>query len=182
MTQLGFYIDMSSCIGCKACQVACRDRNNLYGLGEIFRRVETLEAGSYPSVRYYSISDSCNHCSMPACFAVCPESAISKDDETGLVLIDEELCTGCKLCIEACPYKEPVFIESTGKVFKCDSCLSLRNKGEQAACVACCPQRALDFGDLEDLKAKYGSGLVAEVDGLPSADQTVPSLLIKPRM
>jgi anaerobic dimethyl sulfoxide reductase subunit B (iron-sulfur subunit) len=181
---MGFYFDMTACIGCKTCQIACRDRNSLYDAGEVFRRVDTYETGSYPATRCYTLSDSCNHCAMPACLAVCPEGAISKDGETGVVLIDEEACIGCKSCISACPYGEPVFRESLGKVYKCDSCLSLRMKDELPSCVQACPQRALDFGDLEALQTAYGSGsgsggLVSESPKLPSADQTVPSLLIR---
>ena len=181
MAQLGFYFDMTTCIGCKTCQVACRDRNNLYGLGEIFRRVDTYEEGTYPAVRYYSISDSCNHCAVPACSVGCPVTAISKDADTGEVIIDSIVCIGCKTCVTNCPYGEPIFIESEGVVRKCDSCRPLRKKDELPVCVAACPMRALDFGDLNDLKVKYGSNLVNVVKNLPSPETTKPSILINPR-
>ncbi|MDR0515380.1 MAG: 4Fe-4S dicluster domain-containing protein [Coriobacteriaceae bacterium] len=181
MAQLGFYFDMTSCIGCKTCQIACRDRNNLYGLGEIFRRVETYEEGKYPAIRYFSTSDSCNHCERPACMAVCPVKAISKVPDSGEVIIDPEMCIGCKSCVSECPYGEPVFIESEGVVRKCDSCLPLRDKGELPTCVAACPMRALDFGPLDELEKRYGSGLVSSVKVLPSPDTTGPSLRILAR-
>lgn len=179
MAQLGFYFDQTACIGCKTCQIACRDKNELYNVGEIIRRVETTEVGTFPQVRYFSLSDSCNHCEMPMCMANCSTGAISKDEETGVVVIDESMCIGCKSCVEACPYGEPVYLEQLGIVRKCDSCITLREKGEKPACVAACPMRALDFGDLEELSAKYGTDLVSDVTGLPDSSQTNPSLLIK---
>ena len=181
MAQYGFYFDQTACIGCKTCQIACRDKNNLYNVGEIIRDVETIEEGEFPNVRYYSISRSCNHCEMPMCMANCSTGAITKDEDTGVVIIDEEMCIGCKNCVEACPYCEPIYLEETGVVTKCDSCIKLREKGEQPACVAACPLRALDFGDLDELRAKYGDDLVSDIKGLPSSSETTPSLLIKAR-
>ncbi|WP_139651236.1 4Fe-4S dicluster domain-containing protein [Raoultibacter phocaeensis] len=181
MAQMGFYFDQTACIGCKTCQIACRDKNALYKTGEIFRTVDTVEVGQYPSVRYYSVSVSCNHCAMPACVANCPSGAMYKDEETGVVLHDDDMCIGCETCVSACPYSEPVYMEDEGIVSKCDSCYALRAKGESPACVAACPMRALDFGDLEELKAKYGNDLVSDVNGLPDSSQTTPSLLISPR-
>lgn len=181
MGQVGFYFDQTACIGCKTCQIACRDKNALYKTGEIFRNVDTTEAGEFPSVRYYSTSISCNHCASPACVANCPSGAMYKDEETGVVLHDDDMCIGCETCVSACPYSEPVYMEDEGIVRKCDSCYLLREKGESPACVAACPMRALDFGDLEELKAKYGSDLVSDINGLPDSSQTTPSLLIKAR-
>ena len=180
MAQMGFYFDQTACIGCKTCQIACRDKNELYNTGEIIRRVETIETGEFPNVRYFSISDSCNHCTTPMCMANCSTGAITKDADTGIVLIDESMCIGCGNCVTACPYGEPIYMEDLGIVRKCDSCITLREKGEQPACVAACPMRALDFGELTELEAKYGSGLVADVTGLPDSSETTPSLLINP--
>lgn len=181
MGQMGFYFDQTACIGCKTCQIACRDKNALYKTGEIFRNVDTTEVGEFPSVRYYSTSISCNHCASPACVANCPSGAMYKDEETGVVLHDDDMCIGCETCVNACPYSEPVYMEDEGIVRKCDSCYLLREKGESPACVAACPMRALDFGDLEELKVKYGSDLVSDINGLPDSLQTTPSLLISAR-
>lgn len=178
---MGFYFDQTACIGCKTCQVACRDKNNLYNTGEIFRNVDTVETGTFPTVRYFSVSVSCNHCASPACVANCPSGAMYKDEETGIVLHDDEMCIGCETCVTACPYSEPVYMEDEGIVRKCDSCYLLREKGEDTACMAACPMRALDFGDLEELKKKYGTDLVSDINGLPDSSQTTPSLLISPR-
>lgn len=181
MGQMGFYFDQTACIGCKTCQVACRDRNNLYNVGEIFRNVDTAEKGTFPNVRYFSVSVSCNHCEKPACVAACPTGAMYKNEDEGVVLHDDGMCIGCESCVNACPYSEPVYLEDEGIVRKCDSCYVLRKKGEQPACVAACPMRALDFGDVEELKQKYGSDLVSDIDGLPDSSQTEAHLLINPR-
>ncbi len=181
MAQMGFYFDQTACLGCKACQIACRDKNNLYKTGEIFRNVDTVEDGIFPEVRYFSKSISCNHCATPACVAQCPTAAAYKEEESGVVLIDTEICIGCGTCVTACPYNEPVYIEDLNIVQKCDSCYVARGKGEQTACVSACPMRALDFGTLEDLKAKYGDNLVPDIKTLPGSENTGPSLLINAR-
>lgn len=173
---IGFYFDMTRCTGCRACQVACKDKNRLE-VGNIFRNAHTFSVGSFPSVKAYSISVSCNHCEKPACFAACPSGAIEKRDD-GAVVINKETCIGDGSCVEACPYGVPEIMPD-GKGGKCDSCYMIREAGGTPACVAACPNRALDFGEYDELVSKYGEGLVNEVAVLPAADQTNPSLLIK---
>ncbi|MDR1015122.1 MAG: 4Fe-4S dicluster domain-containing protein [Coriobacteriales bacterium] len=178
MSQLGFFFDADSCIGCHSCQVACKDVHRLE-VGENFRHVTTYTTGSYPDVGMYHVSIACNHCVVPACLAVCPVGAISKDEETGVVLIDKDACIGCKTCISACPYEQPVFLEKEGVVFKCDSCIHLRKNDEMPACVGTCPQRVLEFGDIDELKAAHGGEeLVADIVVLPDSSRTMPSLAI----
>ena len=67
----GFYFDMTACIGCRTCQVACKDKNDLE-MGVIFRRLSDFEVGEYPAVQTYHYSGSCNHCEKPECVAACP--------------------------------------------------------------------------------------------------------------
>jgi anaerobic dimethyl sulfoxide reductase subunit B (iron-sulfur subunit) len=174
---LGFYFDMTRCIGCRACQVACKDKNNL-DVGTIFRNAKTYEKGSFPDVSVFNYSASCNHCETPACVTVCPIGAMYKAED-GTVICDQELCDGCQACVEICPYHVPQFIEATGKVSKCDACAYLRAKGENPACVDACPNRALDFGDIDELKKKYGSDLVSDIAILPDSEMTHPHVLIK---
>ena len=100
-------------------------------------------------------------------------------DESGVVLHDDALCIGCKTCVNSCPYQVPVYDEEQKIARKCDSCYAIREAGGQPACVAGCPNRALDFGDIEELKAKYGDDLVSETTVHPEAALTKPSLLIK---
>lgn len=173
---LGFYFDMTRCIGCKACQVACKDKNRL-DVGANFRTVTDYEVGSYPTVKTYSLTLSCQHCENPACVEICPAGAMYKAED-GTVLHDAALCVGCKACISACPYGAPAYIESQRKVGKCDACAAIRAAGGKPACVMACPMRALDFGDLDELKAKYGNECVSELPCLP-VSETGPRLIIK---
>lgn len=173
---IGFYFDMTRCTGCRACQVACKDKNRLE-VGTLYRNAHTYSVGTFPQVSAYSFSGSCNHCNTPACFAACPSGAIEKLED-GAVIINHETCTGDGSCVEACPYGIPKILPD-GKAGKCDSCYQIREAGGQPACVAACPNRALDFGEYDDLVAKYGEDCVSEIAVLPSATETDPSLLIK---
>lgn len=176
MSQIGFYHNMQACTGCRTCQIACKDKNNL-DVGTIFRTVDGYSVGSFPAVKAYFYSASCNHCEVPACFAVCPMNAISKEAD-GSVVIDVETCNGCEECIAACPYGVPKVIPTENIVNKCDACITLRANGENPACVDSCPQRALDFGEIEDLEQMYGADLVNTIAPLASPDATMPSIRI----
>ena len=148
MTQIGFYYDQTRCAGCKTCQVACKDKNRL-GVGPVLRKVASRQVGTYPAVKLYHLSASCNHCESPACMAKCPTGALSKTDE-GAVVRDAEACIGCSSCVNACPYGHPQIDETTGLSVKCDACSEWRAAGYLPACVEACPYRALDFGDVEE--------------------------------
>ena len=176
---LGFYFNMENCIGCRTCQVACKDRHDMHSVGPRPRRVTTFECGSYPEVGMFTHVMSCNHCENPACVAACPAGALQKDPETGIVLHDAEVCITCKTCMEICPYGAPQFDEVANLIVKCDTCLDLRTAGMKPNCVAACPMRALDFGDLDDLRAQYGDDLVSDLPFLPSSEETHPNVLIK---
>lgn len=179
MAQYGFYFDAANCIGCHTCQVACKDVNRLE-VGENFRKVNSYYTGADWDVHLYHVATACNHCAEPACVSTCPTGAMYKDGETGLVLHDDEACIGCESCVKACPYGQPVLIESLGIVHKCDACAGLRIQGEAPSCVASCPQRVLEFGDLEELKAAHaGADLVADCYVLPDSSETTPSLLME---
>lgn len=168
---VGFHFDMTRCTGCRACQVACQDKNRLE-VGTVFRNAHSYTVGDYPDVMGYSYSYSCNHCEDPACMKKCPTGAIYKADD-GTVIIDQDVCEGKQKCIKACPYSVPVLL-SSGKANKCDGCYAIR----QAGGVGACPNRALDFGDVNDMIAKYGSDFVNEIAVLPSADETQPNTMI----
>jgi anaerobic dimethyl sulfoxide reductase subunit B (iron-sulfur subunit) len=183
--QYAFYFNASACSGCKACQVACKDKNNL-PVGTLYRRVFTYGGGSWVeengfqvpnNVFAYSVSTACQHCQNPVCLQVCPATAIFKRED-GIVLIDQTKCIGCRYCQWACPYGAPQFREDLGVMTKCNFCEDLLAQGENPACVGTCPQRALDFGELSVLQAKYGT--LNEIEPLPTADITHPSLVITP--
>lgn len=177
MGQLGFYYDMTRCIGCKVCQIACKDRNNLEP-DQNYRIARSYETGTYPNVMQFHYAHACNHCESPACVAVCPTGAMQKAPD-GTVVHDDDLCIGCSACVMGCPYGVPILKEGEHIAGKCDSCYALRQAGKNPACVDACIMRAIEFGDLDELRAKHGGDLVNEMPFLPAASETNPSLLIK---
>ena len=186
MSQMGFLFNADECANCKACMVACKDIHDL-PVGYKYRKVLTAEAGSWEkqgesyvknNVFSYSISISCNHCKMPACFAACPQGAIEKDASTGIMSVDSEKCIGCGTCVKVCPYEAPVVLPSDHKAHRCDFCVDRLNRGEDPACVAACMMRCLQYGDIDDLRAEYGDN--ADNAMLPSASENTPSIIILP--
>jgi anaerobic dimethyl sulfoxide reductase subunit B (iron-sulfur subunit) len=186
--QLAFYFNASACANCKACQIACQDKNNLPA--EIrWRRVLQYGGGGWvPSPDYkgvmvpanlfaYSVSISCMHCEEPMCLMCCPVKGIEKHDN-GVVVINEDECIGCRYCEWACPYGAPHFNEELNQMTKCNFCEDLLAKGENPACVDACVMRALDFGELDELRAKYGE--LDAIEPLPSSDITHPALVVTP--
>lgn len=175
---LGFYFDQSSCTGCRACQTACKDRNNL-AAGQLYRKVTTYQTGSYPDARLYHYSAACNHCDDPACVANCPTGAMYKAED-GTVQHDDSMCIGCASCVRSCPYGVPILLEDKGIAGKCDACKPFVDAGLRPVCVDACNMRALDFGDIDELKEKYGSDLVTELPCHPDGG-TGPNTQIKPK-
>jgi anaerobic dimethyl sulfoxide reductase subunit B len=183
--QLGFHINSSVCANCKACQVACQDKNNL-PVEIRWRRVVQYGGGSWVKngglmqpngVFTYSVSFSCMHCENPACVAACPTQAMTKRAD-GVVLINQDQCVGCRYCQWACPYGAPQFDEARGVMTKCTFCEDLLAQGQNPACVDACPMRAIEFGDLVELRAKYGNG--TSIEPLPDWGLTFPSIAITP--
>lgn len=149
MSQKGWTFDKSRCVSCKACVVACKMENNT-PTDVNYRWVIEKESGEYPSARIQFTSMACFHCEHPACMAACPvDGAITKDPDTGIVLIHEDLCIGCKYCMAVCPYGAPQFNEATKKVEKCTFCFQRVQQGLLPACVITCVGLALDVADDE---------------------------------
>lgn len=176
MAQKGFYYDATICTGCKGCQISCKDKNDLK-VGELFRKVYDFEGGTFPNVWGFYLSLGCNHCAEPKCEENCPTGSIFKRDKDGLVVQDREKCIGCKMCLWSCPYERPQYLEEIGKAGKCDGCADLVDQGLNPVCVDSCPMRAIEFGDIEELRAKYGDNNHLNV--LPDANMTKPSIVIK---
>lgn len=173
----GFYFNSRRCVGCRTCQVACKDKNRLDS-GTRFRSVTSYQVGMYPDAMLYHYAATCNHCEKPACVEVCPNAATYIDEADGTVQHDDEKCIGCEYCVKACPYGVPQLIEDIQKTHKCDACFQLRAAGEQPACVAACPMRALEFGPIKELRAAHPEA-VNHVTILPDPAQTNPSVAIE---
>ncbi len=148
--QLGFVHHNVDCIGCRACEIACKDKNGLPP-GPRFRRVQYVEGGSYPAVYAYKVNTSCNHCAQPACLPTCPTGAIFKRKKDGIVDIDSTLCIGCRRCEAACPYGAPQFIPEFNIVSKCNLCVDEIEVGRKPYCVMACMMRVLDIGPIDKL-------------------------------
>ncbi len=180
----GFLFDQSRCNGCKACAIACKDKHDLPD-GVVWRRVVEYSGGSWQvsgdvvtgNVFAYYTSISCNHCEDPICVEVCPTTAMTMRDD-GTVFVDAAKCVGCRYCEWACPYSAPQFNAATGHMSKCDLCADYRAAGQDPACVAACPARALDWGPIEELRARHGR--VDAVEPLPDPSITKPHLVIIP--
>lgn len=188
MAQYAFYFDSNLCVGCKACQVACKETYKL-PTDVLWRRVLDYQGGSWDwdeaagiyvqnNVFGYFTSVACNHCDNPACVENCPTGAMQKDEETGIVWTDHEVCIGCETCAAVCPYGAPQINAVEGYTIKCDMCKDELALDRKPVCVTACPMRALDFGEYDELVAKYGEGSV-EVEPLP-ANTTGPSLVLDP--
>ncbi len=129
-------------------------------------------AGNTERFAYY-LSISCNHCEDPACTKVCPSGAMHKRDD-GFVVVNEEVCIGCRYCHMACPYGAPQYNAAKGHMTKCDGCYDRVAEGKKPICVESCPLRALDFGPIDELRKKHGElaavaplrGIRWEVDGM----------------
>jgi Fe-S-cluster-containing dehydrogenase component len=182
--KLGLVIDLDVCVGCHACATACKEWNsgghsaplpdfNAYGndaWGVWFNRVHSFEEGEGDGARTVHFPRSCLHCEEPACVTVCPTGASYKRAEDGIVLVNADICIGCKLCSWACPYGAREFDEDAGVMKKCTLCIdriyndNLPEADRRPACVMVCPTNARHFGDLGDPNSAV-SELVAERAG-----------------
>lgn len=168
MKQFKLIYHQSKCIGCSACQVACKDKNNLEP-GLFFRRVETIEIrepkieGSLGWVHY---SGSCRHCKEPACMSACPSKAMEKSED-GAVVVNPKRCIGCKACVTACPYGA-VTVSSRLKIArKCDSCMDLRREGKAPACADACPTGSLEYRAFETGQEETDFYQIQGIENLP---------------
>jgi formate dehydrogenase iron-sulfur subunit len=179
---VGFYTDTTVCIGCKACQVACHQWNDLpAGHGEDAHGRRTplpvLSGNSYDNTTSFSdvnwrhvkfieqitpdrdsrawlmMSDVCKHCVNAPCLEVCPTGAILRT-EFDTVFINEPTCNGCRDCVTACPFGVIHMSESRGTAQKCTLCYDRLQNGMVPACAQACPTSSIQFGKIADLKKK----------------------------
>ncbi len=146
--------NVADCIGCKACEVHCKDKNDP-GEGAFYCKMMEVESdsGSVPSREFVYMA--CFHCEKPWCVDACPTGAMQRRDKDGIVFVQDSLCVGCKACIVACPWGVPQWNASTGKVGKCDLCKDRIDVGLEPACVTKCTTNCLTFsvvGEVSDAR------------------------------
>jgi formate dehydrogenase iron-sulfur subunit len=169
--RVGFFTDTSICIGCKACEVACKTWNevpddgfvlsgmsydNTVGLGaSTWRHVAFIEQPSAvgDSVRWLMSSDVCKHCTESACLDVCPTGALFRT-EFGTVVVQDDVCNGCGYCVPACPFGVIARREEDGQAHKCTLCYDRLSTGMEPACAKACPTDSIQFGPLDELRER----------------------------
>lgn len=181
--RLGMVIDLRKCIGCQGCSIVCKVEN-FTPQGVFWNEVVQKEIGIFPNVDKINLPRPCMHCEDPACLRVCPTGATMKRAD-GIVLVDDDICTGCRACVVACPYDARYYIgerstyfaghttpyeaygqdrHKVGTVSKCTFCYHRVDQGLQPACVSNCMARARYFGDLDDPNSEV-SRLIRERHG-----------------
>jgi anaerobic dimethyl sulfoxide reductase subunit B (iron-sulfur subunit) len=187
-----FTFDASACSGCKTCQEACKDKNDL-PVGVNWRRVIEVSGGKWHkrgsawenSIFAYNLSLACNHCTHPKCAGVCPVDAYTVRPD-GIVTIDTSRCMGCDYCAWACPYGAPQHDDRRGVMTKCDFCYDRLDAGMPPSCVAACPLRVLDYTRIEDIPTTSQAQNLWHVPAtehpfpMPDYSRTEPHVVIKP--
>jgi formate dehydrogenase iron-sulfur subunit len=186
--RVGFFTDTSVCIGCKACEVACKEWNLVPEDGRLFtgnsydntgelnantwRHVAFIEqerpipmGADLPArpdgdVRWLMSSDVCKHCTHAACLDVCPTGAIFRT-ELGTVVIQDEICNGCGYCVVACPFGviDKRELDGDGGMHKCTLCYDRLQDGLEPACAKACPTDSIQFGPLDELQERADARL-----------------------
>jgi formate dehydrogenase iron-sulfur subunit len=176
--RMGFFTDTSVCIGCKACEVACKEWNfvpedgleltgmsydNTGSLGaSTWRHVAFIEqpvtaaeegADGTGDLRWLMSSDVCKHCTEAACLDVCPTGALMRS-EFGTVVVQDDVCNGCGYCVSACPFGVIDRRESDGGAHKCTLCYDRIGDGLTPACAKACPTESIQFGPLDELRER----------------------------
>jgi tetrathionate reductase subunit B len=177
-----FIIDVGICNGCYCCQIACKDEhvgNDWTPIakpqpdtGQFWLKQHEYVRGTVPKVKMYYRPLLCMHCDEAPCMDACPiEGAIYKRDD-GLVIIDPVKCTGCKSCVDACPWRVIYFNEDLNIAQKCTGCAHLLDRGwQEPRCVDACAHGAIRFGEEAEL-----SGLIAEAGALHPEFGTSPGV------
>ena len=173
-------IDISKCIGCKACQVACMEWNDLRdSIGEntgSYQNPPDLDAKSWTLMRFYEVEpepnrlewlirkDGCMHCADPGCLAACPSPGAIVKYSNGIVDFNQEHCIGCGYCVTGCPFDIPRISQADQKAYKCSLCSDRVAVGLEPACVKTCPTGAITFGSKPDM-IDYAGDRVRDLQG-----------------
>lgn len=185
MAQMGIYFDQTRCTGCYTCVVACKDWYDTLEDTVNYMRVGCIERGTFPELFAAYLASPCYHCQAPPCIPACPEQAISKRADDGIVVVDRDRCVGVdqcpKKCLKACPWDAPQFgPEPNAKMQKCRLCLERLAAGQHPICVEACPMFALDVSPLDVLRDRYGDVRAAE--GFKARKRIQPSVTFKPKV
>ena len=175
--QYRFHFDMTKCIGCKCCVVACNEQNG-NPADILWRRVGEIEGGIYPDTLRHYLSMGCNHCLEPTCMTGCPVDAYSKDGPTGIVRHSADICIGCQYCTWNCSYGVPQYNPERGVVGKCDMCYGRLTQGQQPACVSACPEGAIRIETIRTAEWREEYRADANSPGMPSADDSLSTTRI----
>jgi formate dehydrogenase iron-sulfur subunit len=176
--RMGFFTDTSVCIGCKACEVACKTWNevpedgltltgmsydNTGGLGastwrhvafiEQIQRPAEVAADGADASRWLMSSNVCKHCTESACLDVCPTGALMRT-EFGTVVVQSDICNGCGYCVPACPFGVIERREGDGRAWKCTLCYDRIGDGLEPACAKACPTQSIQFGPVDELRER----------------------------
>jgi formate dehydrogenase iron-sulfur subunit len=174
---MGFFTDTTLCIGCKACEVACKEWNQLPAMnggantlsGDSYDNTRELNGINWRHVKFIEqfdatdpnrtdgrwllMSDVCKHCVEAACLEVCPTGAIIRT-QFDTVVIQSDVCNGCRYCIAACPFDVIGINESNNTAMKCTLCYDRLQGGLTPACAQACPTASIQFGPIEELRAR----------------------------
>jgi formate dehydrogenase iron-sulfur subunit len=171
MAKYGLLIDETRCTGCRGCQIACKQWNDLPGeethQSGVYTNPPSLNANTYLMIDFKEVETDgelkwsflnrrCMHCEDPACVSACPVQALTKRED-GPVLWNEDRCIGCRYCMVACPFHVPTFTWDAGlfgggaKIRKCNLCVDRIDNGLEPACVKTCPTGTLMFGERDQL-------------------------------
>jgi formate dehydrogenase iron-sulfur subunit len=173
-TATGFFTDTSVCIGCKACEVACKQWNQLPADGDFFsgRSYDNtihLEATTWRHVAYVErsvplgrqsttrpvswlfMSDVCKHCRRAGCLEACPTGALVRT-EFESVYVQPDVCNGCGYCVVCCPFGVINRRQDDGRAWKCTLCYDRQKAGMEPACAKACPTDSIIFGKVDDLR------------------------------
>ena len=160
------YIDTTTCIGCKACEVACQEWNDLppevSGQTGTYQTMPDMTAQFWNLIRFNEHEsergfhwlmrkDQCMHCADPGCLIACPAPGAIVQYANGIVDFNQDQCIGCGYCITGCPFDVPKFAPETRRVYKCTLCADRVATGLQPACVKACPTSCLQFGTKDDM-------------------------------